>query len=102
MENYFEILKTFEEEKIQYVAIGTWALKLVYPQTMRNYTINDCDLIIENDIQNIRKIIHVLKQKNWIVTVWEVEIDTTVKEDFLLNKYYLRAKKGNTDFRYNL
>lgn len=94
MKNYFEILNAFGNENIPYVAIGTWALKLAYPEKMNNYKINDCDIIVENDIRIIKKIIRILKAKNWITTVWEVEINDKVSEQFLLNKYYLRARQG--------
>lgn len=95
MQEYFNILRAFNENQIKYLAIGTWALKMYFPEKMKDYEINDCDILIENDIHEIRRLIKLLINYEWQVEVWNEEINESVKTNFLKGKYYIRVLKGN-------
>lgn len=75
------------------MVIGTWALKKKYPAKLSGYPVKDCDLIIDPSFESIIRTVSVLTKSNWSVTVWEVEINETVQENFLKGKFYLRARK---------
>lgn len=94
MHKYFPILKSLKQNRIRYLAIGTWALKLAYPKIMQGYQLSDCDILIENDLEQIRNCIRILKSKGWEVKVWGKEMDEIPSATFLKGKYYLRAKQG--------
>jgi len=94
LEKYVSILRELSAKEIDYVTIGTWALKRLFPDRMQNYPIKDCDLIIRNDLTEIRKTILLLHNANWQVTVWESDVDELVEAEFLKGKFYLRAKKA--------
>ena len=93
MEAYFPILNALHEAKVEFAIIGTWALKLYFPFKMADYELNDCDLVMDPSIKNIRKAIKVLKADEWQVKVWEDEVTEIVKWAELKGKYYLRATK---------
>lgn len=91
---YQNILRKLLLEEIQYVVIGTWALKKKYPEILTSYPVKDCDLIIDPSLSAIRRSIKTLKSNSWSVSVWENEIDETVERCFLKGKFYLRARKS--------
>ncbi|MGH1366584.1 MAG: hypothetical protein ACRBF0_23685 [Calditrichia bacterium] len=94
LEKYVSTLRQLSAENIAYVTIGTWALKCLFPDKMQGYPIKDCDLIIRNNMTEIRKAILLLRKNRWKVTVWESDVDEQVEAEFLKDKYYLRAKRA--------
>ncbi|MFK8101751.1 MAG: hypothetical protein AB8G15_04485 [Saprospiraceae bacterium] len=95
MQSYLKILRQLQEVKIDFIIIGTWALKYAFRARLRDYKIVDCDLILRNDLEIIRRCIRVLRREGWTVTVWEIPIDETVTAAFLKEKYYFRAQQGD-------
>lgn len=95
MQEYFDILKVFNENQIEYLIIGTYALKIYFPEKMNDYKINDCDILIENDIHEIQILIKLLIKFDWQVEVWNIAIDESVEAEFLKGKYYIRALKDD-------
>lgn len=95
LDDYNGILDAFSLNGIDYLVFGTWALKKAFPLKMKDYTINDCDVRIKFDLPQIRHIILLLRNSGWNVSVWGTEIEETITEHFLKNKYYMRAKLGN-------
>lgn len=90
---YREILQQFSNNGVDYVAIGTWALKHAFPEKMKEYRIKDCDILIKLNISTIRTLIKILENNSWKVTLWEKAINEDIKIEDLNGKYYLRAKK---------
>lgn len=93
MEDYLSILQVLQREGVQYCVIGTWALKVYFPQEMKDYVLRDCDIVLSSSINNLHKAISVLKQENWQVTLWNEPIPLEANDTFFLGKYYIRAKK---------
>lgn len=92
---YTSILQKFTQHGIAYAAFGTWALKQLHPKLMLDYSIEDCDLLVDNKLENINKLIHLLRQSKWSTTLWNKPIHDLVTKDELKNKYYLRAFKSS-------
>jgi hypothetical protein len=95
MKMYREILQQFSNNGVNYVAIGTWALKHAFPEKMKEYRVNDCDIFIKHNISTIRTLIKILDDNIWKVSLWEKVIDEDIKIEDLKGKYYLRAKKDD-------
>ncbi|MEL6558092.1 MAG: hypothetical protein AAFQ94_07905 [Bacteroidota bacterium] len=92
MSKYHEALNTLVDLQVDFLITGTWALKEVYPDKLKNYKVTDCDIIVPNEMSTIRKAIGLLKSIGWKTSVWEVVIDENVAADFLTGKYYIRCK----------
>jgi hypothetical protein len=95
MESYLPILQNLTQHKVQYVVIGTWALKALFPKTMQHYEIHDCDIVLLPTHKNIRKAIEVITQARWQASVWNVLISSEVEAHFLVGKFYVRAQNEN-------
>lgn len=93
MEAYIPILEKLTNARINHLIIGTWALKYSYPEKMVRYQVTDCDILIENDLNQIRNCISQLMENDWVVTCWEEEVDDQVRREDLAGKFYLRATK---------
>lgn len=93
MDKYKDTLLNFDKQGIQYIVIGTWALKRLFPKEMFNYKIKDCDIITNKSINNINTIIEILKNNKWKIYLWDKEIKEKLKHEEINNKYYIRALK---------
>ena len=102
MEEYLPVLQELTRGGVRFAAIGTWALKVYFPEKMRDYVLHDCDIVLDPDFENVRLAIRVLRTAGWRVSVWGEEVSAAVPADFLRGKYYLRAVKDalNLDLTY--
>lgn len=94
MQSYLKILRQLQAAEVNFIIIGTWALKYTFQDCLRDYKILDCDLILKDDLEMIRRCVRVLRAEAWDVRVWQIPIDETVTAAFLQGKYYLRARQG--------
>lgn len=94
MEAYIPILRAFVGEDVEFAIIGTWALKVHFPEAMGDYVIHDCDLVVRPVEENVRRAVKVLLSANWKVTAWEEEVGESISMPDLVGKYYLRARTG--------
>ena len=95
MEEYLPILRSLHALGVKLAVIGTWALKAYFPEKMRDYVLQDCDLVLATEEANIRLAIAILNQKSWTTTVWEEHVDAGTPSPEFVGKYYVRAKQAN-------
>jgi len=93
MEEYLPVLQALQKADITYRVIGTWALKACFPIEMKHYQIHDCDLILLPSLENICRSIKILKQNNWVVTVWEQPVPADADATFFKGKFYIRGRQ---------
>ena len=92
MNSYRKILDEFIKYEIEFLITGTWALKLAYPETLKDYSVKDCDIIIKYDLVQIKSAIGLLLKNGWQTTIWEELIASNISIEKLEGKYYIRAK----------
>lgn len=95
MNGYRKILDEFSKHGLEFLITGTWALKLAYPEKLKDYSVRDCDIIIKNDLVQIRKAVDLLLKNGWETTIWEEKIDFNITLEKLEGKYYIRARFQN-------
>lgn len=95
MKEYISILQQLYRADVMYVAMGTWALKYYFTTQMKDYVLQDCDIVLAPTLNNLHKAIQVLQAENWETTVWNENIPLNAPQDFFQGKYYIRAKKGS-------
>ncbi|MFN8395589.1 MAG: hypothetical protein U0176_13195 [Bacteroidia bacterium] len=93
MEAYISILEALVGEGVEFAVIGTWALKVHFPEAMRDYPVHDCDLVIRPEEENVRVAVRALRSQGWKVTVWERELGPEFVIADLGGKFYLRSRK---------
>lgn len=74
------------------VLMGSMALYLKFPEVL-DYTPGDVDLLTGADIDNIRKIVHILRNNGFNVYSWQDEIDESVSMELLEGRFYIRGLK---------
>lgn len=94
MEDYLPILESLRQAGVAYAAIGTWALKVYFPEKMADYTLHDCDIVLAPTEDNVRLAIQVLQQQGWQTMVWGNAVDAGTDFAELAGKYYVRATSG--------
>lgn len=92
MSDYQAILEVLAKNQLSFLVTGTWAVKQVFPEKLKDYQVADCDIIMPNDILQIRKAIKLLNSLQWETSVWEEIVDENVSEKFLKGKYYIRCR----------
>ncbi len=73
---------------------GSLGIYLVYPQIL-DHSPSDVDLYAFYSMDNLRKIIRLLKNELFRVYSWQDEIDEDCNENLLRGRYYFRARKGD-------
>ena len=94
MEDYLPILRSLADAGVEFAAIGTWAMKVYFPEKLTDYQLHDCDVVLAPDLENVRWAIHNLNESDWETRIWDERVDANVAPDFLLGKYYVRATQG--------
>jgi len=92
MSSYTKILDALAHNQLEFLVTGTWALQLAYPAKMKHYKVSDCDIVIKNDLNQIKTAITVLLAHHWHTTIWGEKVNTAVSAELLKGKYYIRAK----------
>lgn len=91
---YENALRSMREASIDYLAIGSWALKRADPENWHDYTPPDCDLLLPNSFVVLRKAIHLLNTLGWRTAIWETIVDGKEPDCQYEGKFYLRAQKA--------
>jgi hypothetical protein len=94
MEDYLPILQLLHSSGVQFAAIGTWALKVYFPDKMADYVLHDCDVVLAPDLENVRRAIRVLRAAGWEVTSWDEPVFPDAAAAALNGRFYLRAFSG--------
>ena len=94
MEEYLPILRSLHLAGENYAVIGTWALKVYFPELMREYALHDCDVVLAPDEANVRRAIAALNAQGWETSVWDECVDAGSPSTDFVGKYYVRAKQG--------
>lgn len=78
------------------VLMGSMALYLEFSQVL-DYIPGDVDLLTGADIDNIRKIVRILRNNGFKVFSWQDEIDESVSMELLEGRFYIRGLKNIKD-----
>jgi hypothetical protein len=95
MEDYLPILRSLADAGVEFAAIGTWALKVYFPEKMKDYVLHDCDVVLAPDLGNVRLAIDLLIENGWETSIWGECVDANVSPSMLSGKYYVRAIAGD-------
>ncbi len=74
------------------VLIGSFGTYLTYPQVLSKRP-HDVDLFIEGSLENIKKIIELLKENGYTVYSWQDEIGENFDYSILPGRFYIRGIK---------
>lgn len=91
---YTAILSGLNRQGIVYAAIGTYALRKLFPHFMARYILHDADIVLSPSISNIRQFIRHMKSAGWSVRIWDMETSPEITPDVLKHKFYLRCTQG--------
>lgn len=74
------------------IMMGSMALYLEFPEVL-DYVPGDVDLLADAGIENLRKIIRILRVDGFKVFSWQDEIDELVSTELLKGRFYIRGIK---------
>ena len=78
------------------IMMGSMALYLAFPEVL-DYVPGDVDLLADAGIENLRKIIRILRVDGFKVFSWQDEIDESVSMELLEGRFYIRGLKNIKD-----
>jgi len=91
---YEQTLRSLQSRGAKFCVIGTFGLAL-HGIELPDYTLTDCDLLAENDAQNLNLIAQVLQELDWKLYLWNTPVIYPLPLNELPGKYYLRATRQN-------
>lgn len=90
---YASTLKSLHAAGLPYVVIGTYALRIYFPEALRDYQVPDCDLVL--CAEDLNHAIELLLAEGWALTIWEEAVFGPVSAEDAAGKFYLRARRAD-------
>ncbi len=94
MEAYLPILRSLRDAGVEYAAIGTWALKIMFRDKMPGYVLRDCDVVLAPNETNIMLAVRLLNAAGWATCLWGIPVNDATNFSEFAGKYYVRATQG--------
>lgn len=89
---YIQTLQDFSLEQVEYAVIGTFGL-LLHGFSADDYLVNDCDLILGEGEENLKRAWQIVNRVGWQTYLWEKRLHRFPPPQERKGKYYIRARK---------
>ena len=90
---YQATLHHLTQNNFPYLLMGTYALKLQYPDRMADYAVTDCDLLLPPDPVIVQQFVSTLMAAGWALTLWEEPLTGEEPAETYTGKFYVRAQR---------